>query len=529
MHILDNNAYRFPIDAVRQGLKEEGSQDIIGITGLITQFKFIQTIAKVCREEHPAALIVGGGGWLSSMPFEMMKWIPELDIGAVGEAYITWREILKHAEDRNWSKVKGLVYREGKKVKLSSMRPLIEEYYYCEEHKSERLTFEKAAEADFTCKCGDPLVNNLDEQIPWPAYEFSPVETYLKYSPIPYSMESSGMVPLNVGEGLRRLDVMSSLGCPWNCSFCHHVCGSPSQQSKLYGREVTGKAFRQHSPKYVVGLIDHLRRKWSVNFVSFIDENFTVNKKWFYKFCETLEEADLATLIHWGVVGHSRTVDKEMLVKGHDVGMSYISYGGESGSARLLKEMGKGQTPEQMSASIEATHAAQINPIMSFIIGFPDETIEDVIATLQFFIDNQIHCNPFFLQPYPATALYEQYKDKIIEQYMTEDELAYMKDNELRTSLMQAYYKEAPKEISSNQARKLFPELQTRIHDEALKRWVLSLDDATRMSCNLTAFTDVELAGMRYLLSTEGISLDGKPMDLERLKQFKRQLEERTK
>lgn len=495
VRIFDNNVYRYPIDAVRQGLHEEaGAFDIIGITGLITQFKFIQTVAKVIREEFPAALIVGGGGWISSMPFEMMKWVPEIDIGAIGEAYNTWRDIQEHFDDKNWGKVKGLIYREGKKVKLSPMRPLIAE-------------------------------EKLDEEIPWPAYEFSPVDNYLKYSPIAYSVESSGMVPLNTGEGLRRLDVCSSYGCSWGCKFCYHVAGSPAQQSSLYCKKITGKPFRQHSPKYVVGLIDHLRRQFAINFVSFIDENFTTNKAWFYKFCETLEEADLAKLIKWGVVGHARTVDKEMLAKGHDTGLSYISYGGESASKRILDSIGKGQSPEQMTAAIEATHTAQVNPIMSFIVGFPNEDIDDVIATAQFFIDNQIHCDPFYLQPYPATAYYDEYKDKIIEQHMTEEEKKFLGKPEVesyihwlecgRAVVGQNGLREHP---SITQLRKEFPLIQAEIRDLALKRWILSLDDATKMSCNLTEFTDVELAGLKYMLAS---------WDVERLKKFKKQLAER--
>ena len=54
--------------------------------------------------------------------------------------------------------------------------------------------------------------------------------------------------------------------------------------------------------------------------------------------------------------------------------------------------------------------------------------------------------------------------------------------------------------------------VKKEIWDSALKRWILALDDATKMSCNLTDFTDVELAGLRYMLSK---------WDIERLKKFK--------
>lgn len=807
--VLDNNCYRLPIDAVRQTVKED-QWDVIGIGGLITQYKFIKELLPVCREENPDAVIVGGGGFVSSMPREMMRWLPDLDIGVIGEGYITWREVLDHVDDRNWKRVKGLVYREGKKIKLSKMRPLIPE-------------------------------EKLDEEVPFPAYEFSPIETYLMNSRIPYSPEA--MHP-----NCRRLDVLASLGCPWQCSFClpkdtliltadlqwvpiqsvklgdkvmgvakdgrtkfieavvthvftprraqvykittehgfvkstaehpwlsdgggrwrktsqfkvgqylrfvsqpipievtldymkgylvgawkgdgtlieikrtngttdklypgyrlklagdyemldtawsfaneiglslnkvsitptkmypncnraltkqskfaynfmknlyatvnnandefkrgflagifdaegswakqgqlrisnedpellkligtfllhfgfnfalekkgiivhggysehvrfialtqptithkkqallgrqlcckskilnieledeqlvynletttgnfiadgfvthncFHTSMTPSCQSQIYGKKVTGKEVRYFSPEYVVNLISHLRQTYCINFVSFIDENLSTNRKWFFEFCEKLEESGLATLIHWGMVCHTRTVDAELLQKGKDCGLSYISYGGETASEKLLQQMGKGQTKEQMSAAIQATQAAGINPIMSFICGFPNSTVDDLLEDVQFFIDNQIHVRPFLLQPYPATKLYKEYKDKIIDQYLTEKEKEFLTEPNKQTYL--AIFDEQKLPIPSTRSfKKQTPILKEKLKNIALERWVLTLDDATRLSVNLTDFNDVELAGLRYMVSTTSPDLSSKVWDVERLKKFKK-------
>jgi len=391
------------VEALRQEVKNfqlsasEG-WDVIGIGGLTTQYKYIREIAKVCKTEFPAAVLVGGGGFATAQPHDMMRWIPEFDCLCLGEGIITFKEILEHVEDQNWKTVKGLAYREGSKIKLSAMRPLIEEFYHCEEDcNSDHLTFEKALAKDFACQCGAKLANNLDEEIPFPAYEYGAVETYLMNSRIPYSVES--MRP-----DCRRMDVLSSYGCPMRCSFCFHCGSTPYCQSKIYGKTVSGKPFRQHSPRYVVELIDHLRRHYLINFVSFIDENFTVNKLWYDRFCSELENFDLATLIHWGILSHVKTINQKMLERGHDLGLSYVSYGGESANERLLKECHKGQTKTDMESAITATQAANVNTIMTFILGLPNETIDDVIETAQFFVDNQIHCVPFFCFP-PGTSV----------------------------------------------------------------------------------------------------------------------------
>jgi hypothetical protein len=154
---------------------------------------------------------------------------------------------------------------------------------------------------------------------------------------------------------------------------------------------------------------------------------------------------------------------------------------------------------------------------MSFIIGFPNETVDDIIATTQFFIDNQVHCDPFFLQPYPGSKYFEAHKDKIIGQYMTDAEKEFLNDPALDTFMNLKW--ELPVAMPSKSTlMKDLPAMREKIHDGALKRWVLSLDDATKMSCNLTEFTDVELAGLKYMVAS---------WDVERLKKFQKIYEER--
>ena len=230
---------------------------------------------------------------------------------------------------------------------------------------------------------------------------------------------------------------------------------------------------------------------YGIDRVSFIDENMCSNKKWFMEFLDKLEESGLATLIKWGMVCHTRTVDAQLLQKAHDCGLAYVSYGGETSNERLLKQIGKGQNKEQMSAAIQATQAAGINAIMSFIIGFPDQNVDDIMEDLQFFIDNQIHTIPFFLQPYCGSKLFSVYKDKLIEQGMTADETEF-----LVNPTLDLYYKVFGKETvvpSLVSIAKNLPLMTDKIKDAVLERWILSLDDATRLSVNLTKFNDVEL------------------------------------
>ena len=184
--------------------------------------------------------------------------------------------------------------------------------------------------------------------------------------------------------------------------------------------------------------------------------------------------------------------------------------------------MGKGQTKLQMSAAIDATHAAGINPIMSFIIGFPETTIDDLIGDAQFSEDYRIFFNPFFLQPYPGSQLYREHKDLIIQQHLTDDEREFIESDKIDLDLYAKVFidkvvsdltKEKAEIPSKRQLQKKLPLLKEKVKDAALERWVTVLDDATKLSVNLTDFNDVELAGLRYMIHT---------WDVRRLEHFKK-------
>jgi hypothetical protein len=160
---------------------------------------------------------------------------------------------------------------------------------------------------------------------------------------------------------------------------------------------------------------------------------------------------------------------------------------------------------------------------MSFIIGFPHTTIDDLIGDAQFFLNNQIYVNPFFLTPYPGSKLYTEYKDRIIEQAMTPEEKGFFETptvttyKTLSTHGYIGYTIADGKEITQSSLNKNIDVIKGKIRDVALERWIASLDDATKLSVNLTEdFNDVELAGLRYMLNT---------WDIPRLTKFKKQRE----
>lgn len=89
--ILDLNALRMnfdkqfvPDDFIRKEVSSE-KWDMIGIGGLTTTYARIKYLCKLIKKINSEALFIGGGGWSSYNPTEILQLIPELDIICIGE------------------------------------------------------------------------------------------------------------------------------------------------------------------------------------------------------------------------------------------------------------------------------------------------------------------------------------------------------------------------------------------------------------------------------------------------------------
>ena len=179
VQIFDQNAWRQDDDVVRDVISSD-NWDLIGIGGITTAYASIKKLAKLSKNCSPKSLVCLGGGVLTSIPKEVMTWLPEVDFGFVGESYQTIIDVLDALDSKNYDlkNVDGLILRgENNKIIFTNQRKLL---------------------------------HNLD-LLPYPAYDLFPVEeVYFKNSALMYSEE---------GAATRRLDINGSLGCLWYANF----------------------------------------------------------------------------------------------------------------------------------------------------------------------------------------------------------------------------------------------------------------------------------------------------------------------
>jgi radical SAM superfamily enzyme YgiQ (UPF0313 family) len=191
--------------------------------------------------------------------------------------------------------------------------------------------------------------------------------------------------------------VISSRGCPWNCTFC----GSP----RFWKRRV-----RFHSPEYFVEQLELLYKK-GINFFYVSDDTFTLKEDRVIEICKKILERKLD--ITWFAISRVNCVGEDMLYWMRKAGCIQISYGVESGSEKIRNCLNKNIKTHDIKKAFDLTTKYGILARAYFIYGSPGESR----ATIQKTIDLMHEIRPmstifYILDLFPGTALYSDFKKK---------------------------------------------------------------------------------------------------------------------
>ena len=225
-----------------------------------------------------------------------------------------------------------------------------------------------------------PLIKDLDD-LPFAAWDLLPMDRYRAHNW--HCFGQTGRTPYAV--------VFTSLGCPFNCSYC--------SVNAVYG----GSGFRTRSPEHFVAEIDILVRDYHVRHMEIVDDTFTVNKNRVHEICELLigRHYDLNL---WAYA-RTDTVDGPLLKKMKKAGINWVAYGFESGNELVRESVRKGQ--RNIDAAVSMTYDAGLNIISNFIFGLPDddrETMQKTLDTAKRI--NGEYANFWCAMAYPGSELY---------------------------------------------------------------------------------------------------------------------------
>jgi anaerobic magnesium-protoporphyrin IX monomethyl ester cyclase len=208
---------------------------------------------------------------------------------------------------------------------------------------------------------------------------------------------------LDRASSMLNIPVMTSRGCPFNCTFC---C-----VTKMFGRR-----YRHRSTESV---LEELAR-YQGQKIFFCDDNFTANPKHTKELLRGIIDRGIK-LKRWGAqVRVDAAKDGELLELMRRSGCGIVYIGFESINPATLESYNKKQTVEDIEEAIKRFHHYRIRIHGMFVFGADTDTVESIRQTTDFALRTKIDSVQFMtLTPFPGTPFYNQIDSE--ERIMTRD------------------------------------------------------------------------------------------------------------
>ena len=349
VEIIDMNEKKINDDNFRTYLKED--VDVVGITGMITEYQKTLKIIDIAKEEFSDRKVILGGPLATTFPHQLLEQ-SKADFIVMGEGEITTSTLVQAIEhESDLTEIRGIAYKKGEQIVINDpVRP----------------------------------IDNLDTT-PFPARHLLDMSKYLRNHFESFGWEIDGY------DKIRSTNLTSSRGCPYNCTFCF--------------KDMWGYKWRGRSAENIIAEMELLNEKYKVNGFFFVDDLFVLDKKRVFKFASLLKKSGLDVV--WYCNGRANLMQKGMLKAMHDAGCVGIAYGIESGNQSILDSMRKNITIDQTKNVVKGTKEIGIKAAGYFMIGMLGETKETITDTLNFAKELDLDFYGFSITtPLPGTELY---------------------------------------------------------------------------------------------------------------------------
>jgi anaerobic magnesium-protoporphyrin IX monomethyl ester cyclase len=228
-----------------------------------------------------------------------------------------------------------------------------------------------------------PLLRPLDA-LPVPAWDLVDMEEYL------------GRWQARTGE--RRMAVLTSRGCPFDCSWC--------------SKPTFGRTFRQMSPERVLAELGGLHERYGVDYVRFCDDVFGIDRRWLEALLDGLEAAPWK--VRFECLARVDLLKPDLLKRMRQAGLARVYVGVESGSQKMLDLMNRGTRLAQVERAAQSLRDNGIRQFWFLMLGYPGETLEDIEATLALFRRfSPEEYSVSIAVPVPGTRFYDAVKARL--------------------------------------------------------------------------------------------------------------------
>lgn len=195
------------------------------------------------------------------------------------------------------------------------------------------------------------------------------------------------------------ITIMAGRGCRFNCSFC------------VLPQVFSGHIERRRPIKDILDELEYIGSEmpW-VKEVMFEDDTFTSDPEWIIDFCVGLLRRGIK--LSWSANARADLPAKSFSIM-RAAGLRLLFTGFESPNRETLIRINKQLSIDEQFQFMHNAKLAGVLVHGGFILGFPDEDINDMLGT----IDHAIKLDPdtaqfFPLIPYPGTPIYQELNEK---------------------------------------------------------------------------------------------------------------------
>jgi anaerobic magnesium-protoporphyrin IX monomethyl ester cyclase len=327
--------------------------DVIGISFLsTTTYPTAKDVAARLKSVAPGTPIIVGGPFASANADRILGDCPQIDCVGIGEGEELLPDYLSHLDDLG--SVAGLVWRNGGEIVRNAPRPVL---------------------------------HDLD-RFPYPDRTSLPID-YIESLPL----DMPAVLSLD-----KFCTVQTSRGCPYSCIYCD----IPS---------FSGSKWRCRSAEHVLGEMQELNDQ-GYRSIYLTDDHFLIRPERIKAICNGIIERKLE--FRWGCEGRVDSAAVDQLGLMRKANCRSLCFGIEAGTQKVLNRLGKRQTLEQIEQAVSKAKQYGIDQVHGFfVVGSPDETAEDILASFRFAQRLKLDTFGFNrLCVYRGTPLWQEYIDR---------------------------------------------------------------------------------------------------------------------
>ncbi len=324
--------------------------DIVGISVLSNEAGAAGMITEICRQYNPDLPIIWGGPHPTFLPESVLGSYPYVDYLVLGEGERTFSLLCDALSSKS----------------------------------AEAKNLEKIRGIAYRNDAGDAVINPENEHIP-------------DLDDIPFP-DFNNLAFKERYQGMFMGNILASRGCPYRCGFC---------SSRTFWKN----RVRYRSIENIIEEINFRIRDMRINHFTFVDDSFTIRKDTISRLCEKIIDNNIP--FFWGTMTRADLIEKEIIRLMKKARCIHLHFGIETGSKETARIIKKDLDLERAKRSIELVQKNNIPVGTFFIIGFPDESEEQIMETYDYIKSinpSRIGFNIF--EPQPGAFLYDYLIEK---------------------------------------------------------------------------------------------------------------------